>query len=130
MRHNRVDTPLVDTVNQKLISIFFSYTLSLSIIFSSVANDGIECSLYFGPGSVTLTVMDLIPEITIISREIPLAAWNLVLSQMKDFLIYHLALVPIIPNQEVNMEMRDEMVSSVGAEDVDTSGYQVFDPDS
>ena len=40
----------------------------------SVSNDRIELSLDFLPDSVTLTVKDLIQEITISSQEVPLAA--------------------------------------------------------
>ena len=35
--------------------------------------------------------------------------------------------MPITQNQEGTMEMRDEVLSSVGAQDLDTSGYQVSD---
>ena len=35
--------------------------------------------------------------------------------------------MPITPNQEGTMEMRDEVLSSVGAQDLDTSSYQVSD---
>ena len=35
--------------------------------------------------------------------------------------------MPITPNQEGTMEMRDEVHSSVGAQDLDTSSYQVSD---
>ena len=66
---------------------------------------------------------------TISSQEIPLAAWSLLLSQRQDFLKNHLARVPTTPNQEGTMEMRDEVFSSVGAHDMDTSGYQVSDLD-
>ena len=91
----------------------------------SVSNDGIEWSLDFGPDSVTLTVQDLVQEMTISSQEIPLAAWSLLSSQRQDFLNNHLARVPITPNQEGTMEMRDEVLSSVGAQDMDTSRSQV-----
>ena len=66
---------------------------------------------------------------TISSQEIPLAAWQLLLSKRQDFLNNHLARVPIAitPNQEGTMEMRDEVLSSVGAQDLDTSSYQVSD---
>ena len=40
----------------------------------SVSNDGIEWSLDFGPDSVTVTVKDLVQEMTLSSREIPPAA--------------------------------------------------------
>ena len=66
---------------------------------------------------------------TISSQGIPLAAWQLLLSQRQDFLNNHLARVPIIPNQERTMEMRDEVLSSVGAQDLDTSSYQVSNLD-
>ena len=35
--------------------------------------------------------------------------------------------MPITPNQEGTMEMRDEVRSSVGAQDLDTSSYKVPD---
>ena len=93
----------------------------------SVSNDGIQWSLDFGPDSVTITVNDLDQKITISSQKIPLAAWQLLLSQRQDFLNNHLARVPITPNQEGTMELRDEVISSVGAQDLDTSSYQVSD---
>ena len=76
--------------------------------------------------TVTIAVNDLDQNITISSQEIPLAAWQLLLSQRQDFLNNHLARVPI-PNQEGTMEMRSEVLSSVGAQDLDTSSYQVSD---
>ena len=51
----------------------------------------------------------------------------MLLSQRQDFLNNHLARVPITPNQEGTLEMRDEVLSSVGAQDLDTSSYQVSD---
>ena len=65
----------------------------------SVSNDGIQWSLDFGPDSVTIAVNDLDPNITISSQEIPLAAWQLLLSQRQDFLDNHLPGVPMTPNQ-------------------------------
>ena len=93
----------------------------------SVSSEGIQWTLDFGPDSVTIAVNDLDQNITISSQEIPLAAWQLLLSQRQDFLNNHLARVPITPNQEGTMEMRDEVLSSVGAQDLDTSSYQVSD---
>ena len=93
----------------------------------SVSNDGIQWTLDFGPDSVTIAVNDLDQKITISSQEIRLAAWQLLLAQRQDFLNNHLARVPITPNQEATMEMRDEVHSSVGAQDLDTSSYQVSD---
>ena len=121
--HNRVDTPLVDTVNQNFVYIIFLNVFSLheSNKILSVSNYGIERSLDFGPDSVTLTVQDLVQEMTISSQEIPLAA------QRQQFLNNHLARVPVFPNQQGTHEMRDGVLSSVGAQDMDTSRYQVPD---
>ena len=93
----------------------------------SVSNDGIQWTLDFGPDSVTIAVNDLDQNITISSQEIPLAAWQLLLSQRQDFLDNHLPGVPITENQEGTMEMRDEVLSSVAAQDLDTGSYQVSD---
>ena len=93
----------------------------------SVSNDGIQWTLVFGPDFVTFAVNDLEQNITISSQEKPLAAWQLLLSQRQDFLDNHLLRVPITPNQEGTMEMRDEVLSSVGTQDLDTSSYQVSD---
>ena len=86
-----------------------------------------QWTLDFGPESVTIAVNDLDQNITISAQEIPLAAWQLLLSQRQDFLNNHLARVPITPNQEGTIEKREEVLSSVGAQDLDTSTYQVSD---
>ena len=93
----------------------------------SVSNNGIQWNLDFGPDSVTIAVNDLDQNITTSSQEKPLAAWQLLLSRRQDFLDDHLLRVPIIPNQQGTMEMRDEVLSSVGAQDLDISSYQVSD---
>ena len=93
----------------------------------SVSNDGIKWTLDFEPDYVTIAVNDLDQNITISPFEIPLAAWQMLLSQRQDFLNNHLPRVPITQNQEGLMEMRDEILSSVGAQDLDTSRYQVSD---
>ena len=51
----------------------------------------------------------------------------MLLSQRQDFLNNHLAQVPITQNQQGTFEMREEILSSVGAQDLDTSSYQVSD---
>ena len=94
------------------------------IMIFSVSNDGNQWSLDFGPDSVTITVNDLDQNITTSSQEIALAAWHFLLSQREDLLDNHLARVPITQNQEGTMEMRDEVLSSFGAQDLDTSSYQ------
>ena len=93
----------------------------------SVSNDGIQWTLDFGPDSVTITVNDLDQKRTISSQEIPLAAWQMLLSQGQDFLNNHLARVPNTPNQEKTIELREELLSSVGNQDLDTSSYHVSD---
>ena len=93
----------------------------------SVSNDGIQWNLDFGHDSVTIAVNDLNQNMTISSQEILLAAWQLLLSQRQDFLNNHLARVPITPNQEGTIEMREGVLSSVGAQVLDTSSYQVSD---
>ena len=93
----------------------------------SVSNNRIQWTQDFGPDSVTIAVNDLDQNLTISSQEIPLAAWQLLLSQMQAFLDNHLPRVPITQNQEGTMEMRDEVLSSVGAQNLDTSSYQVSD---
>ena len=101
-----------------------TFNLQKIMIFS-VYNDGIQWTLDFGPDSVTIAVINLDQSITISSQEKPLAAWQLLLSQRQDFLNNHLARVPITPNQEGTIEMREEVLSSVGAQDLETSSYQV-----
>ena len=93
----------------------------------SVSNDGVQWTLDFEPDSVTIAVNDLDQKITISSQEIPQAARQLLLSERQDFLNIHLAPVPITPNQEGTIEMREEVLSSVRAQDLDTSSYQVSD---
>ena len=93
----------------------------------SVSNDGIQWALDFAPDSVTIIRKDVDQNITISSKEIRLAAWQLLLSQRQTFLDNHLPRVPITQNQEGTMEMRDEVLSSEMAQDLDTSSYQVSD---
>ena len=93
----------------------------------SVSKEGIQWNLDFGPDSVTIKVKELNQDIIISSQEIPLAAWQLLLSQRKDFLNNHLPRVPITQKRKGTIEMRDEVLSSVGAQDLDTSSYQVSD---
>ena len=114
-------------VNFNLQSIATQLTFNLQkIMIFSVANDGIQWTLVFGRDSVTIAVIDLLDQnLTISSQESTLAAWQFLLSQRQDFLDNHLPQVPITQNQEGTMEMRDEVLSSVGAQDLDTSSKQV-----
>ena len=93
----------------------------------SVSNDGIQWTLDFGPDSVTIAVYDLDQNITISSQEEPLAAWQLLLSQRQNFFNNHQARVSKTPHQEGTMQMTDKILCSVGAQDMDTSSYQVSD---
>ena len=107
---------------------FNQLTLNVQkIMFFSVSNDGIQWSLDFAPDSVSIAVIDFVQKITISSKEIPLAAWQVWLFQRQDFLDNHLPRLPITQNQQGTMEMRDEELSSVGAQDLDTCSYQVSD---
>ena len=129
--HFRVESPSVEIINQIFISIVFSNTFNLqwSKMIFSVSSDGIAWSLDFGPDSAPLIVKVLVHETTISSREIPLAAWSLLLSQRQDFLNNHLTRVPVATNQQGTMEMRGEFLSNVGAQDMATSGHQLSDLD-
>ena len=97
-------------------------------MFFSVSNDGFEWYLDCGPNSVTLTVKDLVQVVKINSQESPLIAWSLLLSHRQQFLNNHLARVPVDPYQQGTHEMK-EVLSSVGAQDMHTSGYQVSSAD-
>ena len=59
----------------------------------------------------------------------PLATLSLLLFQIQDNLNIQLAGFPIIPNQEETMKLREKVLSSVSAQDIDTSAYQMSDLD-
>ena len=91
----------------------------------TVSNNGTQWILDFGPDSVVLSIKDLDENFKISSLEIPLAAWSLLLSQRQEFLDNHLPRVPITPNQQGTFEMTEEVLSTVGAQDTDTRGYEL-----
>ena len=93
----------------------------------SVSNNGTQWILNFGPDSLVLSVRDLDEILTISSLEIPPGAWSLLLSQRQKFLDNHLPRVPTTSNQQGTFEMREEVLSSVGAQDTDTSGCKLSD---
>ena len=93
----------------------------------TVSNNGTQWNLDFDPDSVVLSVNDLDENLTISSLEIPLAAWSFRLSQRQKRLDNHLPRVPITPKQQGTFEMREKILSSVGAQDTDTSGYELSD---
>ena len=87
----------------------------------TVSNNGTLWTLDFGH--------DLDENRTTSSLEIPLVALSLLLSQRQEFLDNHLPQIPITPNQQGTFEMRIEVFSSVGAQDTDTKGYELSDPE-
>ena len=102
-------------------------SLTINTMQFTVSNNGTQWILDFGPDSVVLSVKDLDENITISSLKIPLAAWSLLLSQRQEILDNHLPGVPITPNKQGTFEMREKVLSSVGAQDTDTSGYELSD---
>ena len=62
---------------------------------------------------------------TISSQEIILAVWSLLLSQRQQFLNNPVARTPVTTNQQGTHELRDEVLSRVGAQYMVKNGYQV-----
>ena len=93
----------------------------------TVSSNGTQRTFNFGPDSVVLSVKDLVENLSISSLEVALAAWSLLLSQRQELLDNHLPRVPKAPNQQGKFEMREEVLSSVGAQDNDTRGNELFD---
>ena len=61
------------------------------------------------------------------SQEIPVAAGSLLLSKRQDILNNHVVQFPLTPNHQGTMEVPDEVLSSVGARNMNTSGYEASD---
>ena len=93
----------------------------------AVSNEGIQWRLDYSTDSDNVTVKDLVQEMTTSSREFPLPAWNLLLSQRQEFLDDHFTQVPVTPNQQGTYEMRDEILANAGAQDMNNSGYELSD---
>ena len=133
--NNRVTFPSTVLLQHKfnflfIFQIFLQLTtrsLTINTMQFTVSNNGTQWILDFGPDSVVLTVKDLDENLTISSPETPLAAWSSLLSQRQELLDNHLPRVPITSNQQGTFEMREEVLSSVGAQDTDTRGYEVSD---
>ena len=104
-----------------------SRSFTINTMQLTVSNNGTQLILDFASDSVDLSVKDLDENLTISSLEIPLAAWSLLLSQRQEFLNNHLPRFPITPNQQGAFEMREEIPSSVGAQDTDTKRYELSD---
>ena len=133
--NNSVTLLLAVVLQHKLTFLFIFQTFlqlttrsfTINTMQFTVFNNGTQWILDFNPDSVVLSVKDLDENITFSSLEIPLAAWSLLLSQRQEFLDIHLPRVPITPNQQRTFEIREEILSSVGAQDTDTSGYELSD---
>ena len=80
-----------------------AFNLQKIMIFS-VSNDGIEWTLDLCPDSVSIAVNDLDQNLTIISQEIPLAAWQLLLSQRQDFLNNHQRNFQLLPTNREHLK--------------------------
>ena len=102
-------------------------SFTINTVQFAVFNNGTRWTWAFGPGSVVLSVKDLDDNLRISCLEIPLAAWSLLLSQRQDFLDNHLSRVPITPNEQETFELREEVISNVGAQDTATRGYELYD---
>ena len=102
-----------------------THSFTINTMHLTVSNNGTHWILDFAPDSVVLSVKELDENLTLSSLEFPLATWSLLLSQRQDFLKNHLPRVPITPNQQGAFEMREEKLSSVGAQDTDTRRYEL-----
>ena len=104
----------------------YNFRLKQSRMTFSTSNDGIQCSLDFDQDLAFLTVkMSSVHEVTISLKKSPPVAWNLLLQQTHDILSHHLVRIPITPTQQVTHAIRDEVFSTVRAQEMNTSGYQV-----
>ena len=133
--NNRVSLLLAVLLQDKFTFLFIFQTFfklttrsfTMNTMQFTVFNNGTQWILDFGPDSVVLSVKGRDENLTVSSLEIPLAAWSFLLSQRQEFLDNHLPRVPITPNQKGTFELREELLSSVGAQDTDTRGYELSD---
>ena len=93
----------------------------------SVSIDGIQWTLDFAPDSVTIAVIDLVQNITISSQEVPLAAWQLLLSQKAR--LPGESSTTSFNRSEPRGNNGDERRSTLqcGAQNLETSSYKVSD---
>ena len=92
----------------------------------SVSSDGIEWSLDFGPDSVTLTEKDFVQGMTTCSQEVHLAALSLLMSQRLHFRTTIWREFRLPPTKKGLWKLGAKYFRvSVGAQDKDTSGYQM-----
>ena len=81
----------------------------------------------FSPESVRRNVTDLVQKMSTSLLEIPLTAWNLQLQHRQDFLNDSLATYLKNETQRGTTEMKDEVFSSVGTQEMNTCGYHKSD---
>ena len=93
----------------------------------SVSNDDNKWSFDFGGDSVILVLEDLVHGLAIRFQKKSLPAWSLLLSEIRDFLNIQVARFLYTTDQQRILQIWDEVISSVGAHDMDTFGHQVFD---
>ena len=61
------------------------------------------------------------------SQENPLPSWKFFLSQIQEVLDQQLARTPITPKQQGTDEMKEEVLFSPGAQEMKTSGYELWE---
>ena len=105
----------------------FWFILYVSNLHSStmIFSVSIQSFLDFVPDSVDLTVKFPSKDMTKNFPENPLLAWNL-LSHRKEIMESHLAQIPITPKQQRTFEVKEKVLASAGAQDMDTSGYELY----
>ena len=125
----KVELPLVEKMSWHFNIDSFSTTLhsilNSSSIFFTNSNAGNQWSLDFSPDSVTLTVKNLLQDLTKSSQEHFLPAWNLLLSQKQEDLDNHLAQIPITHNQQGIFETKEKVLVTAGVQDMTTRGYEL-----
>ena len=93
----------------------------------SVSNNEIQWTLDIGPDSVTIAVNDLAQNINNQLARNGLGCLAIAVVSKATILDNHLRRFHINPNQQGTFEMREEVPSTVGAQDLDTSSYQLTD---
>ena len=106
------------------VSFYTIWFYSLAVWFSPFPNTKSN-ALDFRPVSLVFTVKHDIQELAMSSQEILLPAWNFCFSQGPELLNNQLAGIPITPNHYGTHELKEEVLSSVRAQDLHTSGFDL-----
>ena len=80
------------------------------------SNEGTQWFLAFGPDSVFLTVKDIVEDSVMSSQESLLPTWKVLVSQREDLLVNRSVQIPMSPNQRKTFEMREEVPTGAGAQ--------------